>query len=484
MDAKQLRSLKPTLAKFLGCFDDCFARKDTRAHLPRYVRGQLSDLPAKSVEPIAHKEGVPPRTLQEFLSLHKWDHQKMRDRLQEIVAREHAGPHRIGVIDETSFAKKGTKTPGVKRQWCGSAGKTENCIVTVHLGYAQGDFHCLLDGELFLPEDWAADSQRRAEAGVPRELDYRPKWRISLELYDRAVANGVGFDWITFDEYYGGKPQFLRELQKRGQRFVGEVPRSFTGWLKLAKVTERPYRSGRGRPRAKRRLCTGSPPAIRVDKMLRYSPALRDQPWTAWRIKDGEQGPVIWEVKHVLFYPKDEDGLPAERPLHLVVARNVRDKSEIKFFVGGAPLETGTGPILLVGFSRGRIERCFEDQKGEVGLDHYEGRRYLGLKRHLILGAVSHLFLARVRKDWRGEKSGMDDPPSAYGDIRVDPALVAGRAGHASPARPDHPRTASDSTTKRQVENQSRSPNPTPPQSPGHTINQDSPLPMGTELAL
>src|SRR3954465_2531741 len=136
MDIPQLRKLKPKPRQFLKRFDDCFPRKDTRAHLPVYISGQLSDLPDKSVEPIAVAAGVAPRTLQEFLSQLKWDEDRARDRLHDLVRTDHSGPHAIGLFDETSFVKKGDKTPGVKRQWCGAVGKTENCIVTVHLGYA------------------------------------------------------------------------------------------------------------------------------------------------------------------------------------------------------------------------------------------------------------------------------------------------------------------------------------------------------------
>ena len=133
MDIPQIRKLKPALKKFLKRFDRCFPRKDTRAHLPVYVSGQLSDIPEKSVEPIAINAGVPPRTLQEFLSQHHWDHDALRDDLQGVVRDDHAGPHSVGIIDETSDVKQGDKTPGVQRQRCGSVGKKENCIVTVHL---------------------------------------------------------------------------------------------------------------------------------------------------------------------------------------------------------------------------------------------------------------------------------------------------------------------------------------------------------------
>jgi SRSO17 transposase len=413
MDAKQIRQLKPKLTRFLKRFDDCFQRKDTRAHLPVYVRGQLSDLPEKSVEPIAVEAGVAPRTLQEFLTLLKWDEGKMRDRLQQIVVAEHADTHALGIFDETSQAKKGHQTPGVRRQWCGSLGKTENCIVTVHLAYAAGDCHCLLDGDLYLPENWAADRERCREAGIPDRVTYRPKWQIGLELYDRAVANGVRFAWVTFDEGYGSKPGFLRGLAERQQRYVGEVPKNFRGWLKPPRVITRPYhRKRRGRGRKVPRRASGSRPAPRADELLEHDPAFRDQPWQRWRVKDGAKGPMVWECKHVRISPKDAKGLPGE-PLHLVVARNVLDPKEVKFFISNAPAETAVQTLLLVAFGRWRVERCFEDQKGEVGLDHYEGRKYLGLKRHLAVTAVSYLFLARVRQEWLGEKTRIDGVPAA-----------------------------------------------------------------------
>ena len=426
MDIAQLRKLRPALRKFLGRFEDCFPRKDTRAHLPVYIAGQLSDIPEKSVEPIALNAGVPVRTLQEFLSQHHWDHDLARDRLQAIVRDEHAGPHSVGIFDETSDVKKGDKTPGVQRQWCGAVGKTENCIVTVHLAYAREGFHCPLDGELFLPEGWSEDRDRCREAGIPDDMVYRPKWRIALELYDRAVANGLHFDWLTFDEGYGSKPELLRELSARSQRFVAEVPRNFMGWIDPPRVVDRPYhKHGRGRGRKVPRLASGSPPSCRVDTMLDRAGFRDHQPWAKWRVKDGHKGPMVWEVKHLRFYPVGADGLPGE-PMHLVVARDVLNPAELKLFVSNAPAGTSVQVLLLVAFSRWRVERCFEDQKSEIGWDQYEGRRYRGLKRHLILSSISYLFLSRMRQGFGGGKPGPDGVPGAYGDRGLDPVLVVG----------------------------------------------------------
>ena len=426
MDAEQIRELKPKLLGFLAEFDDCFGRCDTRAHFPKYVEGQLSDLLRKSVEPIALKAGVPVRTLQEFLSQHCWDNGRMRDRLQQIVVRDHAGEHSIGLIDETSFVKKGEKTPGVQRQHCGAVGKHENCIVTVHLGYARDDFHCLIDGDLFLPEGWSNDRERCRAAGVPDDVVYRPKSEIALELHARAEANGVHFEWLTFDEWYGAKPEFLRTLDRRQQAFVGEVHKHFSAWIESPRTTDRQYRRGRrGRGKQVPRLIVGSPQPQHAEDLLRYHPELRDQAWQRWRVKDGEKGPMIWEVKHTLIYVKDERGLPESKPWHLVVARNVEHPEEVKYFVSNAPAETSVTVLLLVAFSRWRVERCFEDQKGEIGLDHFEGRKWLGLQRHLALSAVSYLFLARTHQRLREKKPGADGVPGTYGDLCRDPLLVA-----------------------------------------------------------
>ena len=176
MDAAQIRRLGPMLDRFLAHFHDCFSRRPTREHLAAYVRGLLSDLPRKSAEPIALDQGVAVRTLQEFLGAHRWDHGRLRDRLQQLVAGDHACDHSVGILDDSGCPKKGDKTPGVQRQYCGATGKVDNCVITVHLGYAAGDLHCLLDSELYLPRDWDADRRRCRRAGIPDERTYRPKW--------------------------------------------------------------------------------------------------------------------------------------------------------------------------------------------------------------------------------------------------------------------------------------------------------------------
>ena len=266
----------------------------------------------------------------------------------------------------------------------------------------------MLDGELFLPQIWSDDRQRCRAAGIPDEIVYRPKWQIALELYDRGVAEGVTFPWITADEGYGGKPGFLEGLDQRRQKFVLEVPRTFSVWEKTPETTDQSYRKGgRGRGRKTPRVKSGESSPRSVEKVFWFSEAMKSAPWKKYRIKDSEKGPIVWEAKRHRVTLKGSDDLPGMR-LWLVVARNVLD-GELKFFVSNASERTSMSMLMLVAFQRWRVERSFEDQKQEVGLDCFEGRRYLGLKRHLIMTTISYLFLSRVCEEQRGEKSAVDD---------------------------------------------------------------------------
>jgi SRSO17 transposase len=437
MDAKDIRQLDPLLQEYLAQFDDCFARKDTRAHLPIYICGQLSNLERKSVEPIALEAGVPVRTLQEFLSQLRWDQARMRDRMQEAVRRHTAAAsERIGIIDETGWVKKGDKTPGVQRQYLGCVGKQENGIVTVHLGLSAGAFHGLLDGDLFLPEGWHEDRARCREAGIPDTVVYRAKTAIALELYDRARANGIVFDWLTFDEWYGSKPPFLRALDDRQQRFIGEIHRDVVGWIDPPQITSRPYRrGGRGRGRKTPRLMAGSRKPQTVAELAASHSALRDQPWQTWRIKDGEKGPIVWKAKHTLIYVKDADELPTKR-YHLLVCENPLT-AEIKYFLSNASRRTPVQKLLRIAFSRWPIERCFEDQKGELGLTHWEGRLWLSLQRHLILTSVSYLFLALARERLAEKKTGGHCLPGPRRH-QCSGTIVVARPRHCRVAVPTH----------------------------------------------
>jgi SRSO17 transposase len=402
MDLAQIDGVGRELGVFLNEFDGCFGRREPREHLRVYVAGQVSDLERKSVEPIALAGGVPPRTLQAFLASAQWDEEHMVDQLQRLVARDHAHPKAIGVIDETGNPKKGRHTAGVHRQWCGNTGKVDNCVVGVHLSYVVGDFQCLLDSDLFLPKEWADDPRRRAEVKVPDEVVFRTKPQIALDQVRRALSNGIRVAAWTFDELYGRGHDFQDGLSRLGQNYVAEVPSDFVGWLQAPRILRSPSpqdRRKRGRRRRYPRLARKALPACRVDNLCKYSPVFQKQKWQRFRIKDGEKGPVVWEVKWSRFYRKQgPDGLPGAAHT-LIVARNVLDPDEVKSFVSNLPVGSEGVTLewlLWIGFSRWPIERCFEVAKRELGMDHFEVRSWGGIHRHLYISQVSQLFCARV----------------------------------------------------------------------------------------
>lgn len=410
MQAEDLLAIRPALDRFLKEFDDC-AVTPTRRHIATYVRGQLGNLPRKSIEPIALDAGVHPRTLQQLLSLHCWDEDLMRRKLHARVAAGHGGRHAIGIIDETSFVKKGDKTPGVQRQYCGTTGKTDNCAVTVHLGLADQNFHALLDGELYLPESWTQDPQRCRAARIPEGMTFRTKTQIAIELVDRVTTHGVEFGWFSFDEGYGGKPPFLSEMIARGHRYVGEVPKTFTGWSitpRVLEAEENDYPEG-GRPRRFPRLADGSAPARPVQELACQIDVSSKR---TYHVKDTDKGPEVWNVGWMPFNP-NIDGAPG--PLHWLIVALPVSGGDPKYFVSNAASGVPLEAILHVAFSRWHIERCFEDDKGEIGLDHFEVRNYRSLKRHLILSAVSFLFLTETNQLLRGEKPRVDGVPGQAG---------------------------------------------------------------------
>ena len=409
MDISELKKVRRNLDRFLGRFEGCIKMKATRRHLRTYVRGQVSDLERKSVEPIALEAGVAPRTLQEFLGLARWDHEALRSRVREVIQRDHGDENAIAVIDETSCPKKGDKTAGVQRQYCGATGKTDNCVVTVHLGYATSNFHALVDSDLYLPkETWHEDRERCREAGIPDDVVYRPKWQIALELLDRASKGGMIFRYLAADEEYGASSEFRHGAVALALTYVVEVPCSTFGWVKKPPmVAAEPY-AGMGRPCTRTALATGAPRPRRVDRLWK-----RGGPrWQAFHIKDTESGPVVWEARVVRFFVSEKT-LPAQE-CWLMVARNTVD-GEVKYFLSNAPEETSVEVLLHVAFSRFHIERLFQDAKMHIGFDHFEVRRYLALMRHLILSMVSLLFLMKETRRLRGEKCVVERAPGAPG---------------------------------------------------------------------
>jgi SRSO17 transposase len=389
MTVDQILSLRPELDRFLAEFDGSFGRSEPREHLQQYVRGQLSNLPRKSVEPIALFNEVAPRTLQEFLNSDVWDHSGARDVVQRIVACDHEDPKAIGIIDDSGHPKSGKKTPGVQRQYCGRLGKTANCVVTVQLAFSSYDtrFRTMLDTELFLPESWSNDRERCRDAGIPDDVVYRPKHLMALDMLDRAKANGVHLEWVLGDIWYSEKPAFLDGLEQRNYRYVVEIPRNLHGWL---------YDPRQGPEQTPRH------PARDVEHLCRHAKPMSRQAWTPFRIKNTEKGPMVWNVKSAPFWLSRGDQVIGG--YHLIWATDPLHPGEEKLFLVFDPLGDTLATWLRVGFARWPVERVIQDGKTELGYSHFEVRKYQALIRHFTITKISNLFLARQTERLRGEK--------------------------------------------------------------------------------
>ncbi len=428
MTPQQIAGLGPALTEFLRSFRACFGERRLLTHFATYCRGLLSDLPRKTVEPVALAAGTTVRALQLFLAQRDWDHRRLRDLLQQRIAAQHAPAPgtappglgvTIGLIDETSAVKKGDQTPGVQRQYCGAVGKVENCIVSVHLGYcrpggdeAGGDFIALLDADLFLPQSWSDDRPRCQAANIPDDLVYRPKTLIALDQVRRALGNGLHFDFLVFDEGYGKDPSFLLGLGTLGQTWIGEVPKNFRCW-----PTRPQYHSWRKEFASKE-----------VRNVVRWSKAFIYQEWRSFLIPRQTTEPATWDVKGAQVYLADPHShRPTDRSFWLIVAWN-RVTGEYKYFLSNAPPTTDLLLLLRVAFRRAQVEHLFRAVKQHVGFTHFEGRSYLGLMRHLILCQLLLLFLAEQTRDLNAQAPPPErpaEPPPQASEAPAPPAPPA-----------------------------------------------------------
>lgn len=413
MDGRQIASLEPALEQLTESFRKCF-HEPTFKHFRTYLLGLMADLRRKNVETIALAADTPVRTLQEFLSQHCWDHDRVHQLYQHLLADQHSCPDAIGVIDSCGHPKQGLKTPGVQRQYCGQTGKIDNCVVGVHLLYTDNHpthpFSGMLDSGLYLPKSWEDDLPRRREAGIPDDLHHQPDWQIAVDLITEALGNGIGFSWMTFDEGFGKVPAFWLSLDALGLRTVGEVPANFRCW-----PTQPQYDSLQG-PFASKE----------VQNVVRHSPVFYQQDWRKITVKQTTRGRQVWRAKAARVQLVDGDGsrsFPTDRRYWLIVAKSAKT-DEVKYVVSNAPANTPLEDILRAAMARWHVEQWFERAKQLAGFGRFEVRKYLGLVRHWLCARIAMYFLAVQTTRLRGEKSadylraGHGGLPAAAGEDR------------------------------------------------------------------
>ena len=407
MDVKSLRQLKPELEVFLERYAPLFGRDEAQDHAHRFVQGLLLGGDRRSVENIAEAiDGCVVRSLQKFITQSPWSADAVLEELQGHVVEVLGDPDATLNVDETGFPKKGVKSVGVKRQYAGCLGRTDNCQIGVCVNYQTSAGHTLIDRRLFLPEQWAADAARRAEAGVPASVVFRTKPELALEMVQQAVTGGVPFRWVTGDSVYGDSPTFVQGVRGLGKWYVVDSSADARVWLTEPTVIPAGTKGPRGRATTQPKVATKPE---RVDAVVARLPA------TAWErvvVAQGSQGPRLYEYASVWVW-FSEEGLPSG-PERLLVRRSLGQQAELKYHRSNAPAEVPLEKLAQVRGGHWAVEQSFQAAKGECGLDEYETRGWVGWHHHTALALLTLWFLVLQRRRL-GEKRAADDRPRGTG---------------------------------------------------------------------
>jgi SRSO17 transposase len=409
--ASAVRACGAQLEKFITRYLPCFYRAEQRQHADTILRGKLTGLERKTTEPVATQAGQPRRPLQLFVGAGGWEDRAVLDELHQHVREELGDPDGVFILDPSSFPKKGTASCGVARQWCGRLGKVDNCQVGVFLAYATPRGTATLESRLYLPAEWAADPGRREETHVPEAVIFQERWRIGLDMLDRARAIVPG-NWVVGDDELGRCSALRADLRLRRLQYLLDVP---CNTLVRDPSERRPPSQPGGKPRL--------PEFERVDRWVARQPSGR---WRKVKVRDGEKGPLVVSVLLATVQTKDEDGCagPSER---LAVLCSSADAPQTWYTLSNARQAKRAELARVHGF-RHRIEEQFAQGNGEVGLDHYEVRSWVGWHHHMTLSLLALWFLQLERLRLGKKNPGGDGPPSA-GDLHRTPAVIAGQRG-------------------------------------------------------
>jgi len=358
-----------------------FSRSEPRERVVAYLRGLLAPLERKNGWTLAELAGESsPDGMQRLLATADWNPARVRDDLRDYVVEHLGDPEAVLVVDETGFLKKGSRSAGVARQYSGTAGRVENCQIGVFLGYASPAGRTFLDRELYLPQAWAQDRPRCEQAAVPEDVEFVTKPELAIGMLTRALDAGVPASWVTGDEVYGQHPGLRAFLQAGGMSYVLCVASNQWGW-----VDAQPGSAGAGGLGGRRQL-----------QVKTLAATVPPQAFKKLSAGQGAKGPRVYSWART---PVHLPGQPEEapKPGWLLIRRSLADPTDCAYYLCSAPVGTTLTTLVAVAGKRWAIEETFQTGKGEVGLDHYQVRRYDGWYRHMTLAMFAHAFLTVTR---------------------------------------------------------------------------------------
>jgi SRSO17 transposase len=403
IEASDVEGFLDELHDFHTAFRHCFRRSEPRDHFFRYMVGQFSPLARQSIEPIAlQTEATSVRAMQRGISTGQWDELSMLQTYHRLVADEMGEPDGVLMIDETGFPKKGTDSVGVARQYCGALGKVEHCQVGVFAAYASRQGYALVDKRLFLPEQWCTDGYktRRIQCALPEGFAFQTNPQLATAMLRELHQAGVlPFRYIVADCLYGNRPDFWAACEACvGTVAFVAVPEDTRCWLQPLATQTSTYRY-RGESRRKRAVVSPDhlPRTVAVIAQ-EISPTF----WYRRTVSEGTKGPITYEFarKRITLC---KDGQPAHT-VWLILKRTLGKEPTYWYYISNAPTSVTFRLLVWLSGVRWAVEQCFEETKTELGLAHYEVRKYTGWQHHMLTGMLAHFFLWHL-KIRLGEKS-------------------------------------------------------------------------------
>jgi SRSO17 transposase len=398
IDEAMQQDIAQELVEFHELFRDCFCRKEQRLLGLGYLRGLISDLPRKSVEPIALAFGgvSKVRGMQNFLSRYSWDETKMMERGHSLLRQSIGEKESMWCVDSTEIPKKGTESVGVARQYCGARGKIDNCQSGVFVSFTSAKGYGLLEGQLYLPQPWFSPeyAQRWEACKIPPKTQFATKIEIAQELLRRQKERGIlHARWVGCDSFFGVDHNFRDEVAAMRMYYLAAIkPRS--------KV----WRDGR---------------SLSVAELAK-DPALN---WKRVSLAEGAKGPIVAEVTRIRVRDNRDDAPGLEQWL---ILRRCED-GRLKYYLSNASVHVAEWTLWKALVRRWPIEQCFEDGKKHLGMDQYENRSWKGWHRHMIYICLAMLFLLRLRLKFK-KNSDADPPPGPAPVGRLPGWREAGQA--------------------------------------------------------
>ncbi len=393
------------LKGFHEIFHDCFHRSESREHFFRYMAGQFSDLERKSIEPIALAvEDGNVRAMQRFISDTEWNDANIMAKYRNLINEDMGTPDGVLIFDESGFVKKGNESIGVARQYCGNVGKVENSQVGVFAAYASPKGYGLIDKRLFIPELWFKDDhkQGRKKCKLPESVSFKTKPQLASEMLNELAEEAiVPFKYVTADSLYGNSDDFIEAVEQHPDlTYFVEVPCNTQCWFNRPITVEKTYKY-KGEQRTKIVVEKSSKKPVDVKTIAKN---INDFFWYRRKVSEGTKGPIEYEfTKRRVVLSK---GNTPTKSVWLIMRRTLGKSPDYKFFLSNAGVSARLKLFVWLSGIRWAIEQCFEETKTELGMDHYEVRKYPGWNHHIITCMLAHFFLWHL-KIRMGKKSSI-----------------------------------------------------------------------------